>query len=41
MNIEFLFTLIAFVCFIAGAAGVGFVNWISLGLAFWVLTLLT
>lgn len=36
-----IFICFAFICFVLGACGVpARVNWVALGLAFWVLTLL-
>jgi hypothetical protein len=42
VTIQFVFLIIAFLCFIAAAANFAWprVNLIGLGLAFWVLTLL-
>lgn len=42
MNIQFVFLLLAFICFIVAATNFAWprVNLIALGLAFWVLTLL-
>jgi hypothetical protein len=42
MTIQFVFLLLAFICFIVAATNVAWprINLIALGLAFWVLTLL-
>lgn len=41
MTISIVLLLLAFICFVLGAAGFpSRVGWTSLGLAFWVLTLI-